>query len=321
MKYGTIPGIAKPVSRLIQGAGRARSGGDDEKGFAVLDAVFANGCTTFDTARVYGTVDKFLGAWINTRDIRDKVVILAKGAHHNRERQRVTPEDIRSDLEDALRDLETDHVELYVLHRDDPSVPVGPIVETLNALVNEGKVQAFGGSNWTTARLEEANRYAADHGLLPFALSNPNYSLAEQVEEPWENCITISGPQGEAERAWYTKNNMPVFCWSSLAGGFWTGNFTRENQAETAETNKLVHRCYCTEANFQRLDRVRALAARKGVTVPQIALAFLMNQPLDLYALVGCVTGEEFQDNIAALDIALTPRECDWLDLKADTPE
>jgi aryl-alcohol dehydrogenase-like predicted oxidoreductase len=321
MKYGSIPGVEKPVSRLIQGAGRARAGGDDEKGFAVLDALLAKGCTTFDTARVYGTVDSFLGAWINSRGIRDKVVILAKGAHHNSERQRVTPEDIRADLEDALRDLGTDHVELYVLHRDDPSVPVGPVIETLNTLVKEGKIQAFGGSNWTTTRLEEANRYAADNGFIPFALSNPNYSLAEQIEEPWENCISISGPQGESERAWYEKNKMPVFCWSSLAGGFWTGNFTRENQAETAEKFKLVSRCYCTESNFQRLDRVRELASKKGASVPQIALAFLMNQPLDVYALVGCVTADEFQNNIDALDISLTPKECDWLDLRVDTPE
>jgi aryl-alcohol dehydrogenase-like predicted oxidoreductase len=315
MQYGKVAGLEKPVSRLIQGAGSTRRGGDEEKGFAMLDALFEKGCTTFDTARVYGSVDKYLGAWVSSRGIREQVVLLAKGAHHNNERQRVTPADIRSDLEDSLRDMQTDYADLYVLHRDDPSVPVGPIVETLNELVREGKVKAFGGSNWTTARLAEANRYAAENGLLPFALSNPNYSLAEQVEEPWANCITISGPQGEAERAWYTETQMPVFCWSSLAGGFWTGNYTRENLEETREKNKLVAHSYCYEQNFQRLDRVRELAAQKGATVPQIALAFLMNQPIDLYALVGCATPDEFQSNIDSLDITLTAEERDWLDL------
>lgn len=319
MKYGTVPGIDKKVSRLVQGAGRAAGMGEQD-GFALLDAVREKGCTVYDTGRVYGDTDRFLGAWIRSTGIRDEVVILGKGAHHSGDRQRVTPEDIREDVDKSLSEMGVDHIDLYILHRDDPSVPVGPIVETLNTLAKEGKIGVFGGSNWTPERLAEANAYAAEKGLTPLRVSNPNYSLAEQVEEPWTNCISISGPQGEAAREWYAREQMPVFSWSSLAGGFWSGRITRENKDEKAAEMKLVSRCYYSEANFERLDRAGALAARKGVTVPQIALAFVMNQPLNLFALVGCATGEEFQANVDALDLVLTPQELAWLDLKADNP-
>ena len=102
----------------------------------------------FDTGHCYGKdLSVMFGKWIQDRNVRDKVVILAKGAHpygHNR----VTPEDITSDLHDTLEWMGVDHVELLVLHRDDPSVPVGPIVDVLNAHQKAGKIGAFGGSNW-----------------------------------------------------------------------------------------------------------------------------------------------------------------------------
>lgn len=319
MKYGNIPGVTKPVSRLVQGVGKARSLGES-KGFELLDSFFEKGCNVFDTARIYGSTDRFLGSWIADRGVRDRVVILGKGAHHAGTQQRVTPQDIRDDLDTSLRELGTDFIDLYVLHRDDTTQPVGPIIETLAREAEAGKIGAYGGSNWTPERLTEANRFAAENGLPPFVLTNPNYSLAVQVEEPWANCICISGPAGAEARQAYRDMKMPVFCWSSLAGGFLSGRITRENKDEVAsQFNELVARCYYSDDNFERLDRAQALAKRYGATVPQIALAFLLGQGLDLYALVGCASGEELQANIDAFDLHLSPAELKWLDL--ETPD
>ena len=101
MRYGTIPGVEKQVSRLAQGTIPVGSG-NLEGSFALLDAVYEQGCNTFDTAHVYGGGDneRVFGRWLRERDLRDKVVILAKGAHHNQDRRRVTPYDIASDLHD-----------------------------------------------------------------------------------------------------------------------------------------------------------------------------------------------------------------------------
>lgn len=159
MEYGRIPGIAKPIARLVQGTMMLNSA-DLEASFALLDSVFDQGGTTFDTAEVYGDGDceRTLGLWLRERRLRDEVVIIGKGAHPHDGRRRVTPEDITADVDSSLGRFGDDFIDLYLLHRDDPSKPVGPIVEVLNELVRAGKIGAFGGSNWTTARIAEAKR-------------------------------------------------------------------------------------------------------------------------------------------------------------------
>ncbi len=322
MKYSTLPGVDKPISRLVQGTATDMDTSDPDACFALLDMALAHGINTFDQAHIYGAaLSQILGRWMQERGVRDQVVILAKGAHQS-SRPRVTPEDITADLHDALTWLQTERVEMYVLHRDNPAVPVGPIVETLNALHSEGKIGAFGGSNWSVARLQEANDYAQAHGLLPFAVSSPNFSLAAQREPPWADCLTISGPAHEADRAWYAQSGMALFPWSSLAGGFFSERFRRDNLDAMAQQGgfaEVAVRCYCDEPNFQRLDRARALAAQKGGTVPQIALAFVLCQPLNIFPLISCANEAMFDANVGALDITLTPQEMAYLDLKADT--
>ena len=108
---------------------------------------------------------------------------------------------------------------------------------------------------------------------------------------------------------------MPLLCWSSLAGGFFSGRFRRDNlDSFESYLDKLCVETYCIEANFARLERARDLAARKGVSVPQIALAYVLGQPLDVFALVGCQTGDEFRENAAACAIRLAPEELEWLE-------
>lgn len=321
MRYGTVPGVAKRISRLVQGTVMINTD-ERARSFALLDGVFAQGCTTFDTAHGYGNgeAERALGDWIASRGVRDEVVVVTKGAHHNRDRQRVTPFDITADLHDSLARLKTDRIDLYLLHRDDPSVPVADIVEVLNAHHRAGKIGAFGGSNWSVVRIQEANAYAKANGLQPFVASSPNFSLAVQTRSPWENCVSISGPAAKAERDWYALSKMPLFTWSSLAGGFFSGRFRRDNLGEFTEyLDRLCVEVYCTEDNFRRLDRVQALAAERGATVPQIATAYVMSQPLNIFAIVGCQTGGEFASNVEALDLDLSSAELAWLELRSDS--
>jgi aryl-alcohol dehydrogenase-like predicted oxidoreductase len=320
MQYGKLPGIDKPISRLVQGTVMVNSK-EQEAGFRLLDEVFALGCTTFDTAHVYGSGDneRTVGKWVRERGLRDKVVMIGKGAHHNQDRQRVTPHDITADIYDSLARFQFDYIDLYLLHRDDPTQSVGPIIETLNEHYRAGRIHAFGGSNWSHNRIQEANAYAVARGLQGFMVSSPNFSLAEQVKEPWPNCITISGPQNAEARQWHQEQHMPLFTWSSLAGGFFSGRFSRDNlDTFTDYFGKLCVDCYCYEPNFQRLDRVRQLAAETGLTVPQVAMAYVMSQPLDIYALVGCQNGAEFKANIEACEQRLAPETLAWLDLRAN---
>lgn len=318
MKYGNVPGVDKPIARLVQGTVMLSSKAM-ERSFQLLDEVFAAGGTTFDLAHHYGNGDceRVMGQWLASRGVRDQVVILTKGAHHSIDRRRVTPFDITADLFDSLARLKTDFVELYVLHRDDPTVPVGLIVEILNEHHRAGRIGAFGGSNWSIERLQAANTYAREHGLVPFAVSSPQFSLAAQVQPPWDNCVTISGPENAAARAWYQETQMPVFAWSSIANGFFAGKFDYHDRASFAEhLDPSSVKAYFSDDNFGRLARAAQLAQAKNLTIPQIAMGYVLNQPLNLFALVGSQSGDEFRANIAALETPLSAEEMAWLDLR-----
>jgi aryl-alcohol dehydrogenase-like predicted oxidoreductase len=316
MNYGSVPGLDKQISRLVQGTVMV-NGDDINKEFALLDGIFELGCTTFDTAHVYGSGknERAVGQWVRDRGLREKVVVIAKGAHHNQDRKRVTPHDITADIYDSLARFKFEYLDLYILHRDDPSVPVGPIVEVLNEHQKAGRVRAFGGSNWSHQRFDEANRYAKERGLTPFVASSPNFSLADQVKEPWEGCVSIGGSRGKDSRAYYQQHQTPLFTWSSLAGGFFSGRFRRDNlNTFTEYLDKLCVECYCVEENFKRLDRAEELAKQKGLTLPQIAMSYVMSQPLNIFALVGCQTPQEFKANVEAMNLKLTPDEMKWLE-------
>jgi len=319
MHYSAIPGIAKPVARLILGT-MIISAQEQERSFALLDAVFELGGNTLDTAYVYagGNSERGIGQWMKARGNREQVVIITKGCHHNADRKRVTPFDLAADLHDSLARLQTDYVDVYLLHRDDPSLPVGPIVEALNEHWRAGKIRAFGGSNWTHERIQAANDYAAARGLQPFTASSPNYGLAEQVLDPWgPGCVTLSGPQNAAARAWYQANQMPVLAYSSLGRGFFSGRVAANDpEGAKALLDRAALTAYCHEVNFRRLARAEQLAAAKGVTVPQLALAYILHSPLNVFPLVGAANGEEFAQNLAALDLALSADERAWLNLE-----
>lgn len=321
MKYGELPSLEKPVSRIVLGTMIINTR-EQKRSFALLDAACRHDVIAFDTARVYagGDSERALGRWMKARGNRDQIVIISKGAHPKADLRRVTPFDITADLRDSLARLQTEYIDIYLLHRDDPNVPVGPIVEILNEHQRAGRIRVFGGSNWTHDRLQMANDYAATRRLTPFLASSPNFGLAEQVQDPWgEGCVTISGPAQAAAREWYRGNKMAVFAYSSLGRGFFSGRITRENfPVLRSKIDGACLKAYCHEVNFRRLDRAQVLAPEKGVSVAQIAMAFIFNQPLNVFALVGAETEEEIEANVAASEMTLSPAEVAWLNLECD---
>lgn len=322
MEYSKLPGVEKPVARLVQGTVML-TGENRSHNRALFDHLFEQGFTTFDTAHGYnqGNSEKELGAWIKDRGIRDQAVILTKGAHPYppEEPRRVAPKFIRSDIEESLERLQTDYIDLYVLHRDDPEMPVSEIVDVLNEQKTLGRIGAFGGSNWTLERIQAANAYAETNQLTPFAISSPQFSVAEMIKEPWPNCVSVSGEQGEEARQWYAENDVSLFTWSSLAGGFMTGKFTRDNLDSFTEYWDVtpIH-AYAYESNFQRLDRVKTLAQARNTTPAQISLAYVLSHGQSIHAIVAAWEIDQVADNLSALDIKLTQQEIDWLDMKTD---
>ena len=321
MHYGTIHGVTKPVSRIIQGGMMLVKPEDrPDWPFELLDQVRATGVNAFDLACVYGggACERTMGEWMEARGNRDEVVVIGKGCHHDAAGKRVTPACIASDIEVELDRLRTGYLDLWMFHRDDPAQPVEPLVDECNRHIEAGRIHAYGGSNWSLERLREANAYAEAKGLVGFACTSPNFSLARQLESPWgSDCLTISGPENRTVREELADLQLPVLTWSSLARGFLSGRITRENVEEVRPRfEEHVFRCYECEDNWERLARATELAGQKGVSVAQIALAFVLAQPMNVFALVAAYSEEEAAANAAALEVRLTSEEVAWLDVR-----
>lgn len=321
MRYGSISGVGDRVSRLVMGS---MVFGTDPDRFAntrrLLDRFVEAGGTTVDTARVYGSgsSERAFGAWLQQSGRRDQMVVIGKGAHHDNLtlERRVTPEAIREDVRASLREMQLDVIDVYILHKDDPEAEVGPIVEALNGEVAAGRIKAFGGSSWTHQRIAEANAYAEEHGLRPFTVSSPNLALAVPNEPMWLGCVSIAGdPEAQA---WYERTRMPVFAWSAQARGFFSGRYSPELKDGATVDAQNVIRTYYSGANWERYRRADELAEDKGCTLRQVALAWVLHQTLEVFALIGPATVAELDDSFGALDIALTPDEVAWLNLEGE---
>ena len=320
MKYGNIPNVGLPVSRILIGTASEpfQSGGDAT---AILDSMFELGINTIDTARNYGLAEKSVGDWMEKRSNRDRVVILSKCSHPDEySSRRISEKDIREDFAVSSGLLKTDHIDIYLLHRDVEDVDVSVPVEVLNALHSEGKIGAFGVSNWTLDRILKANEYAEAHGLIPFTVSSPNYSLAYQAEDMWGGSVTISGPENKAVRDCYAEIRMPVLAHSPMARGFFSGRFTSADRAAAeASLDEFARKGFCHEENFERLRRCEIMAESKGCTVAQLSIAWLFSSPMNMYAAISTSSAQRMAQNIAAVDMELTSSERDYLDLVTDS--
>jgi aryl-alcohol dehydrogenase-like predicted oxidoreductase len=322
MEYSKFGNIDKKVSRFILGTFPIVDKDDLEQDFKLLDTALELGINTLDTAQGYGrgTTEIALGKYFKSRGNRDEFFIISKACHPVPWRKRVTPFDLASDLHDALGKMGVEYIDLYMLHRDDTDVPVEPLMDAFNKYQKEGKIKAYGVSNWTVERIKEANAYAKAQGYDTFCVSSPNYSLAEQYAEPWApGCVTIAGPENEDARRWYAENKMPVLAYSSMAHGLFSGRVTRKMWEEKDPSlDPVMVTGYCGDTNFTRLERATELAKEKGVPVAQIALAFMLCGEMDVFPIIGSANREEMLSSIGSLDVKLSPDEVAWLDLKRD---
>lgn len=305
MKYGEIAGVGKPVSRMVMGVMLTGAQMYMPHISMLFDEFFACGGNCFDTAHIYagGLSEQALGKWIQNRGIRKQVVVLDKGAHT----PNCNPEDLTKQLMESLDRLGSDYIDLYLMHRDNTDIPVGEFVDVLNEHKNAGRIRAFGGSNWTIARVEAANEYAKSKGLTGFSAMSNNFSLARMVEPVWGGCIASSDPES---RAWFQKSKMPLMAWSSLARGF----FVNGDPKNLSDDN-MVQSWY-SDDNFKRQERIKKMSAERGISIMSIAMAYVLCQPMELYALFGPATIDEMRISLQALDITLSPEDMKWLNLE-----
>jgi len=296
-----IAGKEQEVSRIFYGTA-AEPFMSGQNANDLLDAMVSLGVNAIDTARQYGKSEDSIGQWLGQKGNRQKVVLLTKGGHPDvLWRSRIREKAIRKDLNNSLSALKTDYIDIYLLHRDDERVPVGEIVELLNDLYKEGKIRAFGGSNWTHRRLQEANDYALSHNLIPFAVSSPGFSMACPSRQPWPGCITIAGKDKEEARNWYINNQMPVIAYSSMASGFFSGRFSSDDREGAKKIlSSSNYKTYASDENFAALKECERIAKEKGIAISQVAFSWIFNQGMNVYGVVSTKSPERMQQNILA---------------------
>ena len=311
-----IPGIDLPLSALALGSHFYRLA-DGAVWHALLDHYLEVGGTVLDTARGYGESEQVIGRWLAQRDVRERLVLLTKGGHG--QRHGVTEGDfaaaIEAELSTSLEVLGTEQVDLYLLHRDSLAFDVGTIMEALNGELRRGRVRALGASNWEYDRIEQANAYARDRGLQGFSVISNNLALARPALPFHPGMVAVESDGWH----WHRRTQVPLLVYSAQARGFFSGRYGPQQRAAAAGTlddyDARMIEVYGSDANFARLQRAQQLGKEKGgYSATQIALAWLLHQPLPLIPIVGPRNRAELISSLEAVALRLTPEETRWLE-------
>ncbi len=312
--YRTLGRSGLVVSPLALGTmtfGTQRWGSTDDVSRAVFNAYVDAGGNFVDTADVYagGRSEELLGGYLAERKLRDQVVLATKFGFNA---QRGNPnasgngrKNIYRALEGSLRRLKTDYVDLYWLHVWDMVTPVEETLQTLGDLVRAGHIRYFGLSDMPAWYAAKAAALAQAHNIPGPIAMQLEYSLVARTVEAEHLPAAHDGGLG-------------VIPWSPLAGGFLAGKYEREGAGARGEgrlggSNPFGNTKF-TDRNWRVLDALKAVAAEVGRPPAQVALAWVSAQPGVTSLLLGASKLEQLHDNLASMEVSLTPEQLQRLD-------
>ena len=262
-----------------------------------------------DTAHVYSDwvpgersrSERIIGRWLKSRGGRDRVIISTKGGHPSPGSMhvpRLSPAEITGDLEDSLRCLGVDSVDLYFLHRDDVTRPVGEMLECLEAHRRAGRIRAYGCSNWTLPRLLEARAYAEAHGLPGFVCNQLMWSLAvvdpKGIGDPTMVCM--DGPTYRLHR----DTGMAAIAYTSVANGYFA-------HRQRGDLSDAAHGPYAVPANDALYARLLELSGAYGLSLTALSLAYFSAVPFPAAALASFRREEQLGECLSLLEADIDP--------------
>jgi len=300
------------VSVLCYGTNMLGSAIDQESANAILDRFVELGGNFLDSARIYGdwipgipagASERAIGAWMKSRGNRSDLVIATKGgmfdARAGDYRMRVNPQDIAKDLGESLDHLGTGTIDLYFLHMDDPDVPVQELIDALAEHQAAGRIRHYAASNWAADRIVEANAYAKSAGKPGFVASETFWGLAK----PDVEAATRQGYQhyyeGEYEALHET---MPMIAYAATSGGY----FAMREKGAVAD---MLAARYGNQDNDRRFAAAQELAAEHSVSINEIVLGYLVNQPLQTIPVFGASSPERVEEGVKAAKVKLSAGE------------
>lgn len=309
MEYRNLGKTGLKVSPLCMGTMQFGWSADESLSRGILSAAYEAGINFIDTADIYsrwvpgnpgGVSEEIIGRWMKAAGVpREKLVIATKvrgrmGDGPNNEG--LSRLHIMQAVEGSLRRLQTDYIDLYQTHWPDVNTPIEETLRALDDLVRQGKVRYIGASNYQAWELMQALWTSDKYNLVRYDCLQPHYNLIHREEF-------------ERELAAVCKTyGIGVIPYSPLAGGFLTGKYRRENTTpDSVRARGLQHAC--TEKNFALIDQMDAIAESHHATVSQVALAWMLANPLISSPIIGPNKMEQWTDNLGALDVHLTEDE------------
>lgn len=315
MEYRTLGRTGLKVSELCLGTMTFGWGADEESSHAMMDRAFEAGLNFLDTADIYsfwaegnegGVSERWIGNWLQNQD-RRQVIIATKvrgSMWDGPNGEGLSRHHIMHAVEDSLRRLQTDYIDLYQLHWPDHDTPLDETLRALDDLVRAGKVRCVGCSNYPAWLLMKSLWVSDVKNLVRFESIQPHYSLVHREEFERELKPLCEDQQ------------IGVIPYSPLGRGFLTGKYRSGQPApeESRGSSSDGVRRYFTEENFALLDRMEQVGADSGKTISQVALAWLTSQPVITSPIVGARTMAQLEENLGAVGYRLTKEETDYIE-------
>ncbi len=321
MEYRKLGRSGLEVSELALGTMQFGWTADQAAAFAVMDAFTQAGGNLIDTADMYsnwvegnsgGDAEKIIGRWIKARRNRHDVLLATKvrgrmwGGPNGEGLSRAH---IMRAVEGSLRRLQTDYIDLYQAHWFDEDTPLEETMRALDDLVRAGKVRYVGCSNHPAWRLTEALWVSDRSGLVSYVSLQPHYNLVHRAEFEREIADLVA------------KYGIGVISYSPLAAGFMTGKYRRDASLPDSARAQRIRERYFSPRNFELLDKMEEIGRAHGQGILQVALAWLLTQPLITAPIVGANTVEQLRDSLQAVGFRLSDAEMETLDALSDWRE
>lgn len=287
---------------------------DEKTSFTLLDAFTGAGFNCIDTADSYsawapgnngGESETIIGRWLKQKGGREKMVIATKvGSDLGEGRKGLSKKYILQAVEDSLKRLQTDYIDLYQSHFDFDDAPLQERFEAYTQLINQGKVRAIGGSNYNISRFTEALQISQQHGLASYQTLQPLYNLYDREIEKDLQPLCV-------------EQNISIIPYYSLAAGFLTGKYRSEQDVEKNPARAGGVKKYVNEKGLRLLQALDTIAGELNATPAQVSLAWLLSRPAVAAPIASATNIEQLNDLIKGVQLKLSSATVEILNIAA----
>lgn len=321
MEYAQLGNTGVKISKIILGTMQFGWRIDESTSHQILDRAYELGINCLDTADVYsrwaensysGKSEEIIGRWLTKSQNREDFVLATKVRHplsDNVNDQGLNRRHINLAVKNSLKRLQTDWIDLYQIHAFDNQTLIQETLHSLNSLIDQGVVNYIGASNMPSWRFVEALLTSELHGYASFQSFQPPYNIARRIMVEMDFIEIVS------------QYNTSIIPYSPLGGGFLTGKYISSGELPDTPRSSSIQNKYSTTKRWKILESIGMIAKEHDYTIPQIALAWILERQFITAPIIGANSVEQLEENLGALDVKLTADNLEHLDRVSDWKE